>query len=25
LKVSEEVERTGLDQTEHGESGYEMH
>jgi ammonium transporter, Amt family len=25
LKVSEEVEQTGLDQTEHGESGYEMH
>jgi Amt family ammonium transporter len=25
LKVSEEVEQTGLDQPEHGESGYEMH
>jgi Amt family ammonium transporter len=25
LKVSEEVEQTGLDQPEHGESGYELH
>ena len=25
LKVSAEVEQTGLDQPEHGESGYEMH
>jgi Amt family ammonium transporter len=25
LRVSTEVEQTGLDQPEHGESGYEMH